>query len=395
MAINFDNRIEDAVKRRFKRGKPYTFFFEKTYTAEAIGNAAIVFFSVPIGKFLILDEISVDSTSATPILVAGQVLTVVGNVDTTTNNIIGTRSLDSNQVDWRGYTSLTKSFSPILGAGTRFYDRTTITFVTRDTGVTGFTGRIICRASGTLYDMSQTYESQRLHIGIGDSILAYLNGGTNYTYKQLYFSLITEYFRKNKTVAGVFYPGQNICQDNKAEGGRTSTNGDIWLEAGYYDLPEVSLCTYNFMVNDAMGTLTTDKRNTFKQNLRNLILWYQSDYRGKPLIIVSATPVTDDAVESNCVILRQDAFDVVSEYEGALTDGTNLSVSNPLSLLNETINGKILYLNAGISFDRTNIQFYNNSLSDGDGLHPNAIRGHAAIASQVIYPALNEWLPRL
>jgi hypothetical protein len=150
------------------------------------------------------------------------------------------------------------------------------------------------------------------------------------------------------------------------------------------------------MVNDAGSSpFTQPIRDTWKANLRSFINWYQSRYARKALIIVSGTPVTDNTMEANLVLLRQDGFDVVSEYEGTKTDGTELSVSNPLSLLNETATGKIVYINAGTAFDRTDIQYYNNPLGNGDGLHLNAIRGHAAIATNCIYPALNAWLPRI
>jgi hypothetical protein len=398
MAFRVNSEVDSSYYslRRVQEGKPYTFFAAINYSAATITDAAIASFFVNIGKFLLLEEITIHNTNDTPIEIAIQIPTTIGNVDQTTNNIIGTRSSDSTQFDLRGETSAKTPLKFAPSNGLRLYDKTTVIVVTRNTGVTNFTGRLVIAVSGVLYDADMNWDADFTILGAGDSILSALNGGTEYYDDMIYFSRIRDYYKYNKTLSSIFYKGQNVRKVNKAEGGRDSSNAESWRRDGFYNIQKTNLTVYNMMVNDA-GTspITQQKRDIFKANLRKFIDWHQSVNYKKPILICSGTPQTDNTAEANLVLLRQDAYDVINSYSGRKSLGTGLSISNSLSLRVLTDIGDIIYVNTGIAFDRTDIQFYNNSSGNGDGIHPNAIRGHAAIFNNCIKPALDAWLPKL
>lgn len=399
MAINLYNNRNFTDQRILQEGKPYNFIFEQVYSNATITNATITSFFVNIGKFLLLDEIVIASTSDTVIMATAQVAATANpaNLDQTANNIIGVRSSDTTQIDLRDYTSAKRAF---VRTKQRMYDRTTMIIGTRDTAVTGFTGRIAINATGILFDADTNWDAKFTILGAGDSILSALNGGTSYTDSMMYFTRIRDYYKYNKTVTvgdtSTFYAAQDVRKVNKAEGGRTSSNGETWRDAGFYMLQSIEMSVYNFMVNDAGASpFLQANRDTFKSNLRAFINWHQSIARRKPILICTGTPVTDNTLEGNLVLLRQDARDVVLEYGESAGEGSDLTVPNPLSVVVNTDNGKIILVDCGTAFNRTDIQFYNNSLGNGDGLHPNAIRGHAAIFNNCIKPALDAWLPKL
>lgn len=384
-----NNQQDSSYKflRAAQEGKPYTFFFEQNYTTATIGNATVATLTVPMGKYLVLDQIVISSNNLTqPVEMAVQVVATIGVPDQTTNNIIGTRSLETTQIDQREFVIAGSKIEISTQDGIRLYDKTTVTFGTRDSGVTNFTGRIVIRAVGVIYDLDLNWDADFTMIGIGDSILAYLNGGTDYYADMLYFSRIQSFYL-NK--------GQNVRRINKAEGGRNSTNAESWRRDTYYNIQKADLCVYNMQVNDAAAGSGPTNIANYQNNLLNLVNWWQYKNRGKPLIICSATPVTDNTLEASCQLYRQAGYDTINSLTGTKTNGSVLSIPEPLSLRNITPNGIIIYINCGTAFDRLDVQYYNNSLGNGDGLHPNAIRGHLAIQTQKIDPALTAWLPLL
>ncbi|MDF2189276.1 SGNH/GDSL hydrolase family protein [Paraflavitalea sp. CAU 1676] len=385
-------KVEDfgnfTLQRWLQEGKPFPFQFELNYSNTAVGNATFTTVPIPIGKYLYIPEILASSNISTPVELAFQVSSTVNpaNLDQTANNNVGLRSVESVRIDQRGFV---KDGKDLRCGQFEMYDRSTLILGTRDTTVT-VTGRIITTFVGArLLDADTNWTAEKVMIGRGDSILSPLNGGTNYTDSQIFFTRIRDYYI-NKNI--------NVRKNNKAEGGRISATGEAWQEAGYFNTQQSDLLVYNYGVNDAASNpFNAGVRDTYKANVLSTVTKHQAKYRKKPIILLSCTPISDNTHEANAVVLRQDLYDMINALPGTKTPGTSLPgpFANPGSLLNETSKGKILVINCGTAFNRSQTTWYDNSLGIGDGLHPNAIRGHAAIFDNCIKPALDAWLPKI
>lgn len=398
IGAKFPNTTVNQASYKFQKGvtegEPYTFFFEQTYTNATISNAAITSFTVPIGRFLVIEEIIITSNNTTTSVALEAIIpTTGGTPDTTMNNIVGTRSLDTTMFLERQFTIAQAPFKVQGESVCRMYDKTTMNINSRDSGVTNFTGKLYITVRGTIYDLDMNWDADYVIIGIGDSIMSALNGGTDYYDDMIYLTRIRDYYALNKTISSTRYPGQNTRKVNRGKGGRNSTNGDNWRRIQYYYLPKIDMGVYNFMVNDAPtgSPITQPAIDTFISNLGSFITWFQGRYTGKPIIISSGTPITDNQHEANTEVLRQAAKSYIAGLSGTVTS----LPTNTNTIRNVTTWGTIIFIYNGNAFDRTDVQFYNNAVGNGDGLHPNAVRGHAAIFNNCIKPALDAWLPKL
>lgn len=145
----------------------------------------------------------------------------------------------------------------------------------------------------------------------------------------------------------------------KSRSGSNSSDHEIWRAGGWHDVANCHMGVYNVGINDAAtgmaaGDISTPGTHVY--NLNKFWLGFSKRYPGKPLVIVGATPMTNNTYEATAVTHRAAASAYVA------------GIASPL----------LRYVDPTALWDRANTALY----SAGDGLH-YLDAGHALVAGLI------------
>jgi len=202
------------------------------------------------------------------------------------------------------------------------------------------------------------YGANRVILFIGDSV----GEGSGASAKETTLMWqIRQWYRETQ---GVRVRVVNLCN-----GGSNSSQGEAKRLDSLFDLDQVDMIVYNHGINDSNSSTLP---STYTGNIQKMITWKQKVFPNAHMLIQGITPIEDNTRNGYAEVLRS--------ASATLIENTN----DPL----------ITYVETKNSFDRLNPSFYTVTDVPGQRVHPNDT-GYSLIFTTAIQPHLLTYHPTI